>query len=276
MAGDVGDVVGAGGGRAAERARAEVAGLVAVEGDAGVLEPQDLVGRLAAHDLDRVLVAQVVRALDRVERVRLPAVLGVERRVDPAGGRDRVRADGMDLRDDRHRRAGLGRGQRGPLAGEAGTDDQHVVRGHAHRILFGGTGRRFLGRRAGRPHGFSGPDDAGRLGQRQLPGAGEAVADVRVVQRYLAAAELKRAIGGLDHPHDAPSERVWNSIECAYAARVHEVLELEPERLVGLELGREDVAAAVGEVILAERLRVLVDDAAVEDPDRLARRRRRR
>ena len=57
-------------------------------------------GRLPAHDLDRVLVAQVVRALDRVERVRLPRVLGVERRVDAALGRVRMRADGVDLGDD--------------------------------------------------------------------------------------------------------------------------------------------------------------------------------
>ena len=127
MAGDVGDVVGAGGRGAAERARAEVARVVAVEGDAEVLEIQDLVGRLAAHDLDRVLVAEVVRALDRVERVRLPRVLGVERRVDPAGGGDRVRADRVDLRDDRHGRARLGGGQGRPLAGEAGTDDEDVV-----------------------------------------------------------------------------------------------------------------------------------------------------
>ena len=77
MAGDVGDVVGAGGGGAAERAGAEVARVVPVEGDAEVLEIQDLVGRLAAHDLDGVLVPEVVRALDRVERVRLPRVLGV-------------------------------------------------------------------------------------------------------------------------------------------------------------------------------------------------------
>ena len=130
MAGDVGDVVGARGGCAAERARAEVAGLVAVEGHAEVLEVQDLIGRLAAHDLDRVLVAQVVGPLDRVERVRLPRVLRVERGVDPAGGRDGVRADGVDLGDDRHRGAGFGRRQGGPLAGEPGADDQDVMRRH--------------------------------------------------------------------------------------------------------------------------------------------------
>src|SRR3712207_7370826 len=47
------------------RSGAEMPGLVAVERDALVLEPEHLVGRLAAHDLDRVLVAEVVRALDR-------------------------------------------------------------------------------------------------------------------------------------------------------------------------------------------------------------------
>ena len=43
LAGDVGDVVGAGGGGAAEGARAELALVVAVEGDALVLEPEHLV-----------------------------------------------------------------------------------------------------------------------------------------------------------------------------------------------------------------------------------------
>ena len=76
LAGDVGDVVGARRGCAAEGAGAELALLVAVEGDAEVLEVEDLVRRLAAHDLDRVLVAEVVRALDGVEGVRLPGVLG--------------------------------------------------------------------------------------------------------------------------------------------------------------------------------------------------------
>ncbi len=127
MAGDIGDVVGAGGRGAAERARAEVPGLVAVERDAGVLEPQDLVRSLAAHDLDRVLVAEIVRALDGVERVRLPRVLRVQRRVDATGSGDRVRTHRMDLGDDRDRRALLGRGKRRALARESGADDQNVV-----------------------------------------------------------------------------------------------------------------------------------------------------
>ena len=117
LAGDVGDVVGAGGGGAAEGAGAELALLVAVEGDAEVLEVEDLLRRLAGHDFDRVLVAEVVGALDRVEGVRLPGVAGVERRVDPALGGVGVGADRVDLADDPDRDAFLGGGEGGPLSG---------------------------------------------------------------------------------------------------------------------------------------------------------------
>jgi hypothetical protein len=133
LAGDVGHVVGAGRRGAAERARAEVAGLVAVEGDARVLEPEDLARGLAAHDLDRVLIAQVVGALDRVERVRLPGVVGVERRVDAARRRVGVRAHRVHLGHDRYGGALLGRRQCRALAGEAGADDQDVMGGHTGR-----------------------------------------------------------------------------------------------------------------------------------------------
>src|SRR5947199_392649 len=56
------------------------------EDRAPALELVDVAGRLVAEDLDRVLVAQVVRALDRVERVLLRTVVGrvSERRVDAA------------------------------------------------------------------------------------------------------------------------------------------------------------------------------------------------
>jgi hypothetical protein len=139
LAGDVGHVVGARLGGAAEGARPEAALVVAVEGDAQVLEVQDLVGRLAAHDLDRVLVAQVVRSLDGVEGVRLPGVLGVERRVDPARRGVGVRAHGMDLAHDPDRRPRIRRGEGRALAGEAGTDDEDVVGGHGRRDCIGST-----------------------------------------------------------------------------------------------------------------------------------------
>jgi hypothetical protein len=130
LAGDVGDVVGPRGGGAAEGAGAQAPLGVAVEGDAVVLEPEHLVGRLAAHDLDGVLVAEVVGALHGVEGVRLPRVVGVQRGVDAARGRVGVRSNGMDLGHDRHGRALAGRRERRALAGQAGADDQDVVSGH--------------------------------------------------------------------------------------------------------------------------------------------------
>jgi hypothetical protein len=57
-------------------------------------------------------------------------VLGVQRRVDAAGRRDGVRADRVHLAHDRDRRALVGGGQGGALAGEARADDQDVVCWH--------------------------------------------------------------------------------------------------------------------------------------------------
>ena len=123
LPGDVGHVVGARGAGAAEGARAEPALLVAVEGHAEVLEVDDLARRLAAHDLDRVLVAEVVGALDGVEGVRLPRVARVERGVDPALRRVRVRAHRVHLREDADGHAFLRGREGGTLAGQAGSDD---------------------------------------------------------------------------------------------------------------------------------------------------------
>src|SRR5262249_59724043 len=65
-----------------------------------MLHAEDFVRRLARHDFDRVLVAEVVGALDSVESVRLPGVVGVEGRVDAALGGVGVGPDRMDLADD--------------------------------------------------------------------------------------------------------------------------------------------------------------------------------
>ena len=130
LAGDVSDVVGAGGRGAAEGPGAELALLVAVEGDAEVLQVEQLLRRRPAHDLDGVLVGQVVGALDRVEGMRLPAVVLLERRVDAPLRGVGVRADGVDLADDAHRNALFGRGERGPLSREARPDHQDVMVRH--------------------------------------------------------------------------------------------------------------------------------------------------
>jgi hypothetical protein len=136
LPGDVGDVVRPGCGRPAERPLAEPAPLVAVEGDTEVFEVEELVRRLPAHDLDGVLVAEVIRALDGVEGVRLPGILRVERCVDAALGRIRMRPHGMNLGDHTNRSAQLSRGKSGALARKASTDDQYVVLRHAARSLF--------------------------------------------------------------------------------------------------------------------------------------------
>ena len=94
-----------------------------------MLELVDVVRRLLAEDLDRVLVSEVVGALHGVERVLLGIVLGgvPERGVDPPSaapewlrtgwifeiiGDVRARVEGLDRRA--HPRA-------------AGPDDEHVV-----------------------------------------------------------------------------------------------------------------------------------------------------
>ena len=86
-------------------------------------------GASLAEDLDRVLVAEVVGALDGVERVRLGAVLGgvPERRVDPSFGRAGVAAGRVELRDDGHVRAGVVCLDRGSHAGATRADHEYVV-----------------------------------------------------------------------------------------------------------------------------------------------------
>ena len=138
VAGDVGRVGGARLAGGAERALRDPPVLGAREDRAPVLELVDVAGRLVAEDLDRVLVAEVVGALDRVERVLLGVVLGrvAERRVDPALGRARVAADRVDLRDERDVGARVVGLDRRAHAGAAGADDEDVVlRFHRRRTL---------------------------------------------------------------------------------------------------------------------------------------------
>ena len=99
--GDVGGVDRAWGAGGAERALVEPAFVVAREDGAPVLELVDVAGRLAREDLDRVLVAEVVGALDGVEGMRLRAVLGgvAERCVDAALGGARMAPRRVQLGD---------------------------------------------------------------------------------------------------------------------------------------------------------------------------------
>ncbi len=115
----------------AEGALRDPAVLGAREDRSPVLELVDVVGRLVAEDLDRVLVAEVVRAFDGVEGVLFGIVLRrvAERRVDAALGGSRVAPDGMDLRDQRDIGACVVRLDGRAHARAAGSDDQHIVLG---------------------------------------------------------------------------------------------------------------------------------------------------
>ena len=84
---------------------------------------------LAGEDLGRVLVDQVVAALDRVEHVPLPVVLLLVAQggTDAALGGAGMGAGRVELGQDGGVDAGLGELERGPQAGAAGADDERVV-----------------------------------------------------------------------------------------------------------------------------------------------------
>ena len=147
VAGDVGREDGARRAGGAERALRELAVVGAREDRAPVLELVDVARRLAREDLDRVLVAEVVGALDGVECVALGAVVaGVsERRVDPALGRAGVAAGRVELRDDRDVGTRVVSLDRGAHTSAAGADHEYVVL-RVHRRLDRPARRRPLGR----------------------------------------------------------------------------------------------------------------------------------
>ena len=129
MTGDVGRVDGARRAGGTERALRQTALVVAREDRAPVLELVDVPRSLAGKDLDRVLIAEVVRPLDGIERVLLGTVLrGVaERCVDAALGCTGVAADRVQLLDDGDVGADIVGLDRGAHAGEAGADDDDIV-----------------------------------------------------------------------------------------------------------------------------------------------------
>ena len=86
-------------------------------------------GASCGEDLDRVLVAEVVGALHRVEGVLLRAVLGrvPERGVDAALGRAGVAPRRVELGDDADVRTGVEGLDRGTHARATRPDDDDVV-----------------------------------------------------------------------------------------------------------------------------------------------------
>ena len=121
---------------AAERPLVDLAGIGAVERHAVILEFDDALVGLAAHELDGILVAQPVRALDGVVHMPVPVIfLGVAQ----AGGdaalcRHRVRTGWKDLGQHGGLEAGFRQLDGGAQTGAAGAYDHRVksANGNAH------------------------------------------------------------------------------------------------------------------------------------------------
>ncbi len=116
-------------GVAAEAALVDAAFRGAIEGQAHLLQVEDRVDGLLAHDLGGVLVYQVVTTLDRVEGVPLPVVLldVGQGGAHAALGRAGVGAGGVEL------------GQHGgatPLAGFECRAHTSAARTHDDRVVF--------------------------------------------------------------------------------------------------------------------------------------------
>ena len=116
-------------GHAAERTLIDAAILGARERHAVVLELDHRAGRFLAHELDRVLIAEPVRALDGVVHVPAPVVLAhvAERRADAALRGDRVAARREHLGDAGGRQPRVREAERRAQTGAAGADDDDVV-----------------------------------------------------------------------------------------------------------------------------------------------------
>ena len=116
------------GGVAAKRALVDGAVRVAVERHAEVFELVHHLGCFTAHELDGVLVAQPVRALDGVVEVVVPVVLGhvAQRGRNAALCRHGVAAGGKHLGQRGHIKPCAGEFKRGAHAGAACADDDDV------------------------------------------------------------------------------------------------------------------------------------------------------
>ena len=113
---------------AAERTLVDGAVGVAVERHAEMLELVHGIGRLAAHELDGILVAQPVRPLtvSYICQYQLSSLMFAQRRAHAALRGDRVRTGREHFGQHRNRQARLGQLQRTAHAGSAGADHHHI------------------------------------------------------------------------------------------------------------------------------------------------------
>ena len=142
--GDVGAITGAGKRRSAERALRDAPVVHSGEDAAHVIEPDDRLRRFVREELDGVLIAEVVGALDRVEGVGFGGVfLAITKRgVDAALRCAAVTANRMDLRQHSDVEAEFSGFHCGAHAGEAAADDKDVVLEHRCSAVFLVSGHR--------------------------------------------------------------------------------------------------------------------------------------
>ncbi len=137
LAGDVGHEEGARSLLPTEAAGAEPAVFVPVEGDAHMLKLDNGRTSFLRHDLDGVLVTEIVAALDGREGVLLPGVAAVrEGGVDPPLRGVGVAAHGVDLGDDGNISAvGLGSEGSAHPCEPCPYDDYIVIVDHVRSVL---------------------------------------------------------------------------------------------------------------------------------------------
>ena len=136
-AGALGDALAEVRGHAAERPLIDLALLGARERHTVMLELDHRGRRLLAHELDCILVAEPVRALDRVIHMPAPVILAhvAERSGDPALRRDRVAARREHLGQACGGQSRLGQPEGGAQSGPTGADHDHVI-GVVDELIF--------------------------------------------------------------------------------------------------------------------------------------------
>src|SRR5450755_1251685 len=93
--------------------------------------------------------------------------------------------------------------------------------------------------------------------------------ELALAELNLCAAVVKRSVSRLSQPDHVAGERESIFRKLPGADCVYEGAGLQRQRLCARQVGRADVAAAIGQLPFAERLRILVLDSATVDLDRL-------
>ena len=136
LAGDVGHKEGPGHLLAPKAARAQATIFVAAEDDAHVLQLNKIVAGLLAHDLDGVLISQVVATFDSSQGMVLPVIASAgEGCVDAALGGVGVASDRMHLGDHSHIGTGVVSRDGSTHTRQPRSHHQHIVLIYCHAPL---------------------------------------------------------------------------------------------------------------------------------------------